>query len=398
MTTRLKVLYLIDSLQSGGAERSLAEMLPELDRLGVDPLVVCLRRAEHDVEDQIRGRFDLRYLASRRFPGKVAEVRRIIRAERPHLVHTTLLESDLVGRLAARGTRVPVLTSLVNTSYDPIRRSDPRIRPWVFRGIQSIDGWTARHLTEHFHAITGAVKAHNVEALRIAAGRVTVIERGRDGVRLGRRTPDRRRAAREMLGLRDDDEVVVALGRQEYQKGHRYLLEAIERLAQSRPRLVCLIVGRRGAASEELDAALAGRPPAGRVRFLGHRDDAPDVLCAADVFAFPSLFEGLGGSLIEAMALGLPIVASDLPAIREVVEPKGNATLVPAESAQHLAEALASLLDDPATAASYAARSREIFEDRFTLARSTERMAALYGAVLGAPGKAVVLDAEGLRR
>jgi glycosyltransferase involved in cell wall biosynthesis len=390
--TRIKVLYLIDSLQSGGAERSLAEMLPGMSRLGVDPLVVCFRHSEDGVEDRVRREFDLRFVAGNA-PARVRAVRKLIRAERPDLLHTTLLASDLIGRVAAARTGVPVLTSLVNTSYDPIRFRDPHIRPWVFRRVQAVDSWTSRRLTAHFHAITHAVKDHNVEALRIPAERVTVIERGRDPERLGGRTAERRREARRMLDLSDDHEVVVNVGRQEYQKGHTDLLEAIERLAAARPNIVLLMVGRRGAASGDIDA-LGGRAAiAEHVRFLGYRDDAPDVLAAADLFAFPSLFEGLGGSLIEAMALGLPIVASDIPAIREVVEPGRNATLVPASAPDRLAEAIGQLLDDRSAAAAYASRSREIFEERFTLERSTERMVALYAEVLGRDRVATSRDA-----
>jgi glycosyltransferase involved in cell wall biosynthesis len=381
---RLKVLFLIDSLQGGGAERSLAEMLPGLERRGIDPIVVCLRRSAEGVEGQVRGRFDLRYLDARRFPGRTRAVRSIIRTERPDLVHTTLLQSDLIGRLAAVGTPVRVLTSLVNTSYDPVRFEDPRIRPWVFRMVQRVDGLTARRLTAHFHAITSAVKDHNVQALRLAPSRVTVIERGRDGARLGEPTEARRRAARRSLDLPEDAEVVVTLGRQEYQKGQRYLLEAVERLARHRPRLVLLMLGRRGAASPELDELLRRQLIAERVRVLGHRDDAPDILAAADLFVFPSLFEGLGGSLIEAMALGLPIVASDLPAVREVLEHgnEGNATLVPPGRTEPLADAIDDLLSNPGKARLFGARSRRIYEERFTLDRSIDRMAGLYRALV----------------
>lgn len=379
----MKVLFLIDSLQGGGAERSLAEMLPGLAARGVDPIVVCLDRRADNVEDLILGRFDLRYIEARRAPGRVRAVRRMIREERPDLVHTTLLRSDLIGRFAAAGTGVPVLTSLVNLSYDPIRFSDPRIRPWVFRRVQAFDGWTARRFNEHFHAITGAVKDHNVAALGIEPDRVTVVLRGRDGSRLGSPSPDRRNEARRRLGLSDDDDVLVNVGRQEFQKGQRYLLEAIERLTAAGRRPVALILGRRGVASAELDE-LAKRPGLeGRVRFLGHVDDVADVLAAADVFVFPSLFEGLGGSLIEAMALGLPIVASDLPAVREVLEDGANAALVPPADAGALAGAIAGLLGDRARAARFGRRSRELFEERYTLEASTEQMASLYHRIVG---------------
>jgi glycosyltransferase involved in cell wall biosynthesis len=375
---RMKVLFVIDSLQAGGAERSLAEMLPGLHRSGVDPIVVCLRRSEDSVEDLVRGRFDLRFLEARSGIGRVRAVRRIVRGERPDLIHTTLLQSDLVGRIAAVGTRTPVLTSLVNISYDPVRFQDPRIRPWIFRRVQAVDGWTARRLTAHFHAITGAVKEHGVEALRIPADRVTVIERGRDAARLGSPSAQRRSIARRRLELADGDEVLINLGRQEYQKGQRYLLEAVERLAAGRPRLILLMLGRRGAASQEIDELLARPPIAERVRVLGHVDDVSHALAAADLFVFPSLFEGLGGSLIEAMALGLPIVASDLPAVREVVEPGRNASLVPPAEPAALARAIEDLLDDRAKASDFGGRSRQLFEERFMLSRSVKRMAELY--------------------
>ena len=375
---RLKVLHLIDSLQGGGAERSLAEMLPGLSELGIDPIVACVRRSTDGVEDQVAGIFDLRYLTARRFPGRVRQIREINRTERPGLVHTTLLHSDLLGRLAARRTAVPVLTSLVNTSYDPVRLSDPRLNAKAFRLVRLVDGFTARRYTTHFHAITRAVKDHNVSALGISPTRVTVIERGRDARRLGARTADRRAEARRSLGLTDDHEVIATLGRQEYQKGQRFLLEAVERLASRRPDVVLVLMGRRGAASAELDDLLARPALAGRVRMLGHREGVPDVLAGADVFAFPSLFEGLGGSLIEAMALGLPIVASDLPATREVLEPGANATLVAPGLSEPLAGAIEELLVDRDRAASFGRRSRELFEERFTLDASVERMAGLY--------------------
>jgi glycosyltransferase involved in cell wall biosynthesis len=113
-----------------------------------------------------------------------------------------------------------------------------------------------------------------------------------------------------------------------------------------------------------------------------------DVLAAADVFAFPSLWEGLGGALIEAMALGLPLVASDLDAIAEVVDPDGNALLVPPADPRALAEAIAALLDDPARAASFGARSRALFESRYTLDASTSRMIELFRRVAASRGAA----------
>jgi glycosyltransferase involved in cell wall biosynthesis len=381
----MKVMFVINGLGTGGAERSLAEMLPTLASRGVEASVVCLHRRAEGVERSVMDAgFDVRFLSGRRLPTRALELRRLLQEIRPELVHTSLLESSLAGRVAARRTGVPVLTSLVNTPYVAARLADPNLRKTALAAVRVVDSWTARHMTDHFHAITGAVKDAAVETMGVRADRVTVIERGRDPVRLGEPGNERRRRARAALGLGDDVPVVVAVGRQEFQKGHRFLLEATPALAAVHPHVTVLIAGRRGHMSNELEG-LAARPDvAPHVRLLGFRDDLPEVLSAADVFAFPSLFEGLGGSVIEAMALGLPVVGSDLPALREILEVGVNAELVPVSQPAPLAAALAGVLSDRERAVRMGERSRQLFVERFTLERSADRMVALYHQVVAA--------------
>ena len=376
----LKVVHVINGLGTGGAERSLAEMLPFLRDRGIDSIVVTLYERPEGVEARVRERgFDVRRLRSSTPWGRARELRGLLRSERPDVVHTTIFESSLAGRLGAAGTGVPVLTSLVNVLYSGGRLRDPNVRRWKLEAARFVDAWTARHLTARFHAITQAVKDAAVETMRIDPGLVTVIWRGRDPERLGRPSDERRARARARLELPDDAEVVVNVGRREHQKGQHVLLEAAATLCADRPNAVVLVAGREGHASAPLQRRRRALGLEERVRFLGHRDDLPDVLAAADVFAFPSLWEGLGGSLIEAMALGLPIVASDVPAIREVVDVGRNALLVPPGDAPALAGRLADLLDDRERSRELGRVSRRRFEEHFTLARSAERMIELYG-------------------
>lgn len=383
----MKVLYVINGLGAGGAERSLAEMLPILVASGHKPVVVCACRRDEGVEQSVRADgIDVRLLSGTRLRSQLAQLRRIIAVERPDLVHTTIFEADLAGRLASVGTGIPVLTSLVNTAYVRVRLQDPNVSVAALKAVRLVDGWTARHLTSHFHAITHAVKDAAIRDLRIPGERVTVIERGRNPDRLGVPTPERRERARQALGLHPGDEVVVTVGRQEYQKGQRYLLEAVGRLLPDRRRLILLVAGREGHATPDLQRLHAALPDPQRVRFLGHRDDVPDVLAAGDLFVFPSLYEGLGGAVVEAMALGLPVVASQIPALEEVLEAGRNSRLVPAASSSALAEAMTQVLDDGDLARRFGLRSRAIFEQRFTLDRSMARMIRLYGdTVAGLP-------------
>jgi glycosyltransferase involved in cell wall biosynthesis len=209
-----------------------------------------------------------------------------------------------------------------------------------------------------------------------------VVERGRDPEALGRRTPGRREAARSALGAGADELVLLGVGRQEHQKGHVYLVEALHHLRESHPRAVVYLAGRAGNASAELDAAIDRRGLADRVRRLGHRGDVAELLVAADVFVMPSLYEGTAGAALEAMALEVPIVASDLAGTRGLLVHEDNALLVPIGEDVLLARAIGAALDDPAAAEARTSRGRAAFEARFTLERSAAAMVALYEDVV----------------
>jgi glycosyltransferase involved in cell wall biosynthesis len=175
--------------------------------------------------------------------------------------------------------------------------------------------------------------------------------------------------------------LVVAVGRQEWQKGHDVLLEAVPALARRWPGLAVVIAGRPGQQSDALTASVARAGLDSHVRILGFRDDVSELLCGADVFAFPSRWEGLGSTLLEAMALEAPIVASDLPAVREVVSDR-EARLVPASDGDALAEAIGEVLADPAAAHRRTVAARDRFLTEFTIERTAKAMVAFYERAL----------------
>lgn len=379
----MKVLYVINGLGTGGSERSLAQMLPGLCGAGVDPVVVCFyRRLEGIQQHVIQQGFDVRFVEASSFVPRVVALRRMITDERPALIHTTHFEADLVGRWAAVGTRVPVVSSLVSTPYSAARFRDPRVRATKLALVRALDGWTARHLCARLHAVSQTAKDAAVRHLRVAAARINVVERGRDLDHMAPPSDAQRRLARTRVGILEDAQVIAHVGRHGFAKGQRYLIEAAGRLLPGHPGLVVLIAGRRGEVSDELDGLVEKLGLGEHVRFLGHRDDIADVLAAADVFAFPSLYEGLPGALIEAMALAVPIVASRIPAVQEIVEHESSALLAQPGSAADLADAIHRMLADPRLARSLARQARNICEQRFALDRCVGEMAALYRQVI----------------
>src|SRR5258708_37148858 len=131
----------------------------------------------------------------------------------------------------------------------------------------------------------------------------------------------------------------VAVGALEPRKGHRYLIEAIVALARSGIALKCLIAG-DGSIRSDLDREISALGCAGRVTMLGRLDDPRELLWAADIFAMPSLKEGLGVAALEAMASGVPAIASAVGGLREVVEHDRTGILVEPARADELGAAI----------------------------------------------------------
>jgi glycosyltransferase involved in cell wall biosynthesis len=377
------VVYLIDSLVAGGAERSLAALAPEYRRLGIRLDVAYLYEREGLAAELSAAGAELYSLADG--GGRIGWMRRasvLLRERKPDLLHTTLFESDIVGRLASLTSATPVVCSLVNAAYGPEQLANPALNPWKVRAAQLVDAVTTRRV-RRFHAVSASVADVMGRRLRVRRDRIDVIPRGRDASQLGVRSVERRTAAREFLGLSADDVVLLGVGRLEYQKGFDVLLNAAERLRARDARVKVLVAGRDGGESASLRALVGELHLDGAVEFLGTRDDVPDLLCAADVFAFPSRWEGSPGAVLEAMALEVPIVATGIAPIREVTDGSTCARLVPVNDAEALAGAIGDTLAGDGTVARVAA-GRDRFARSYTIGRVAEEMVAFYSRALGA--------------
>ena len=381
----IRVTYVIDSLVGGGAETSLSALAPFYAQRAIELEVIYLKDSPGlQAELEAAG---ARLHCAAGSGGRAGNVRRItalLKDSRPDLVHTTLFEADIAGRIAAKLARVPVVSSLVNVQYGPEHYAAPHIKSWRLKSAQVVDVTTARAATR-MHALTAHVADTMSNRLSVPRTLIDVIPRGRDAAVLGVRSPERSRAAREAIGVAASAPLVVAASRQEYQKGLDVLLAAWPRIARAFPDAVLAIAGREGNHTPELRAM--AEPHGESILWLGARNDVPELLAAADAFVLPSRWEGLGSVLIEAMALEAPIVASDLPPVREVVA--GCGSLFPRENSDGLSAALTGALTDPTRAAEMAERARKRFEERFTIETVADQMRTFYETALGR--KSVVL-------
>ncbi|MCA1847142.1 MAG: glycosyltransferase family 4 protein, partial [Actinobacteria bacterium] len=298
------------------------------------------------------------------------------------LVHTTLFEADIAGRLAGVSARVPVVSSLVNVGYGPEQKEDPDIRRWNLLGAQLADITTAR-VVRRFHAVSYHVADVMARRLMVRRSRVEVVPRGRDPQALGIRSPERTARARAMLGAEPGDTLLLAVARQEYQKGLDVLLRALPLVRAEVPRARLVVAGREGNQSTALEAIADELGLGDGVRFLGARSDVADLLCAADVFVLPTRREGFPGAVLEAMALEAPIVATAIPTVSEAVAAGEHALLVPPEDVEALAAATVEALTAPATSQQRAKAALARFHDHFTIERAADGMVRLYEAALG---------------
>ncbi len=379
-TKTLRVLYVIDSLAGGGAEQSLIDIVSDLELCRIHLDVVTLLPDDGLLTADLiaRGAGHHSLAGIGRF-GQLLWLRDQVCDGTYDLVHSTLLRADIMSRLACLGRTVTLVTTLPNDSYGREHRQGSRYGSFAVRMVQLLEILTAWRV-DSFHAVSSTIANTMAKRLKVKRSKIEVIWRGRNAVRLGRRSPERGRSTRERLGLDLHAPTVLCVGRQDFQKGLDVAIRAHAIVRQTCPTSTLLLVGRPGNATTHLRALLDSELGAGVIE-LGHRSDVPDLMCASDVLCFPSRWEGLGGTLIEAMALELPIVASRISPIAETVG-DSVARLVEPDSAEALAAELLRAVQGAGTT-SGTDEGRRRFETFFSSQGAAQRLAALYHRATG---------------
>ena len=235
--------------------------------------------------------------------------------------------------------------------------------------------WLGR-VTDLSLAVSQGVRDYLIAQCALDPAKVRVVHNGVDLERLRQHRP--RTAVRRELGLAAEARVVGLVARLDHWgKGHREFFAALAALPEGYP-VEALIIGggRREAEMRRLAAELG---LAGRVHFLGPRDDVPDLLSALDIFVLPSHSEGVSLALLEAMAAGLPVIATRVGGLPEVVTDGENGLLIPPQDPEALATALERLLADPDLAQKLGENARKHVEANFSLERLGREINEIYG-------------------
>jgi glycosyltransferase involved in cell wall biosynthesis len=366
----VKVLQLISSSHFYGAEKMVVELSSALQQEGDDAVIASLsadgvsaglirqRAAARHVrtrEVRCRGRFDHR---------AVAALRRFIVEGRADVIHCHGYKADIYARMASARLNLPLVATCHNWLGESIAMKSYR--------------WFDRMVLRSFDQVVAVSETLRCQLERngIEASRLKLIPNGIRPAGVPAFSEDERQRLRQELGIAPGETALGAVGRLSPEKGQIHLIAAFTKVRAAYPRVRLLFAG-DGELADRLRIAALEKGVGSQVTFLGSRDDIERVLAALEIFVLPSLTEGMPMALLEAMAAGLPVVATPVGEVPNIITDGVNGLLVPPADEDRLAGALIRLLGDPGY-------GRRLGEDARTMVLrnySARSMALRYRAV-----------------
>lgn len=380
---KYKIAYVIDGLSMGGAERLMVPILKHLSRPNFDAYVCALQSKDGNLmADEIRALgipvscLDIKQL---RDWNALPRLIKYLNENEVDLVHTQLEFANILGNIAARFLRLPsVCTIHVMPSLDVKAKSKLH---------QKLEWFVLNHFCERVISVSEEAREYHLQISGAATSRVSTIYNGIDlsnFLSLDRELE--RVEVRTELAIPSDANLLTTVAVLRPQKGIEYMIRALPAVLASNPNTYYLVVGdgpHRNLLVEEANKSNVGN----RVIFIGMRKDVARLLSASDVFVLPTLTEALPTVLAEAMAAKLPIVASRVGGVPEMITDGQNGYLVEPEDVKSLAQACIDLLVSPEKRTAMSAEGWKIVNQKFNIEKQVDQLEVLYLDQLHAHGK-----------
>jgi glycosyltransferase involved in cell wall biosynthesis len=362
---RVRVVEILATGTNGGAQEHLFSLLSRLDQTRYDASVVALSSGSA-VRKLQRAGVDVTVIDEPDDADAIRALTALLADVQPDVIHTHMYRADVVGTkasiaLAEMGRRRPYLVSTVHSS---------RVRSAEDREL-------IRQLTpsmDQLIAVSKSIERKITDEHRTGAP-VRLIYNGVDLERYDHQDPCC--TLRDEYGMEPGSQIVGVVARLEPEKGHQTLIEAWPDVLKKVPGAYLLIVG-EGSRRDYLEQLAAAHKVAHRVVFAGRRDDVPAVTAALDVAVLPSWREAQGLSVLEAMALSRPVVASDVGGIPEMIEDGVTGLLVEHDNPTALAAAIVRLLTDHVFADTIARAGHDLVHDRFCIELMVKAIEEIY--------------------
>ncbi len=362
-----RILHVITGLGVGGTERWLVQLLPHLNTESDNRVCCLMGRGPMGPELEKHGVHvyycDLTPLG---FFGGVTRFNKIIKDFQPDTMVTYLIHADLFGRFFGRLFGVKRILASQRGS----------LLQWEF--LRHVDRFTTS-LVNGYIVQNDVAKQELMQKLGLPERKFTVIPNAIDMSLYDPKAFDRAED-RKKLGLAPQDKAIVCVGRLRRGKGHEFLLDAFELIHREHPNAQLLLVG-DGEREEALKAQAARLESKEHIHFLGNRDDVKNILHASDIFALPTLGEGMSNAILEAMASSLPCVVTDIKENQVLIEQDKTGLLVPTENSAALASAFSELLQNAAKAKQLGEAAHQKITREYDILEISKRMQKLVADV-----------------
>lgn len=369
-TKKTKILYLFVHLNYGGAEVGLYTTLKNINRDKFDCRVVSIEEKGAVGEEIEKIGFRVVYLneKARLFNlALIGKIGRILDEEKPDILHTSLFYANFLGRIAAFFTRPKTIITEERSMY-----TEKRFYHVLIDKILSF-------FTDKIIVCSNSVLDFTVRQEGISRDKFYLIYNAVDAERFDiKESKDR---LRMQYGFSQDDFIVGSVGSLIPKKGHIYLLRSVLSLSADIPNLRVLIIG-DGAIRDDLMQSPEALKLKNKIVFLGARRDIPELMKVMDIFVLPSLQEGFPRTLIEAMYSGLPVVASNLSGIPEIVINGQNGFLVPPRDSIAIRDRISDLYNQPELRDKFKTNARRTVETGFMPDYSIKRLEGLYEGLI----------------
>jgi glycosyltransferase involved in cell wall biosynthesis len=372
---KLRIALCITDLDIGGAEQCLAELALRLDRGRFEPAVYSLAPRPAVAEASCIPALEaagvefhcLGAVRYRQIHAAVKELRRLLERQQPHLVQTFLFHANIVGRIAAHRAGVRRVVCGIR-----VAERQRRWHLWV-------DRLTAR-LVDRYVCVSQSVAEFSQTQGGLPVEKLAVIPNGIDGRRYPAQTP----ADLMLWGIAPGRRAVTYVGRLDAQKGVRWLLEASSFWLDRLPDCDLLLVG-HGPEESALRRVCGQLGIASRVHFAGWQRDVGEILAASGILVLSSRWEGMPNVILQAMASRLPVLATDVEGVRELLGEEADAQTVPYGDSQALADKMVEILSDRVKAGALGHRNRERAEAQFGVERMVDAYQELWESLVMGP-------------
>jgi len=327
MQNKIKIVYIINSLALGGAEKLLLNICRFIDKEKFEVFVCTVNGGGPLLDEFEKLDITLKIFQKKSKLGLnvIGQIYRFLKEIKPQIVHTHLFAGDTWGRIAAIFAKIPIIiVTEHNLNLD---------EGFIKKLIKLILSW----FTDKIIAVSGGVRDYSIKIEKIKADKLEVIYNGIDLTKFAFR-------GYKPIDLANVKAVVVA--RLEKQKGHQYLIEALPLILKKYPNFVLNILG-TGSLLADLKSQAGSLGLLNKVVFWEQQLEVEKILPQMDLFILPSVWEGLGIAILEAQAVGVPVLASNVGGIKEIVTDKKTGLLFEPKDPQGIFEAVDNLILNP---------------------------------------------------